>query len=191
MKQRCLNDRCAAFRNYGSRGISVCAEWMDFEPFLFWSLANGYQKGLDLDRIDNNGGYSPENCRWTDRKKNANNRRTTLMLTVDGKSLCRTEWEKRLSLPPGILKAWCETHGKEYAEERMAGIIENGYREKDFGYSHRKNVKHIESGMIFRSVREAAEHFTMAPCTISNAIRCGRSTLKGRFNYEVLEEREE
>lgn len=60
MKQRCKNPKCKAYKNYGARGIKVCNEWEKFEPFLSWCLENGYQKGLDLDRRDNNGNYSPD-----------------------------------------------------------------------------------------------------------------------------------
>ena len=55
MKQRCQNPRCQAYHNYGARGITVCKDWQAFEPFCEWALANGYEKGLDLDRADNDG----------------------------------------------------------------------------------------------------------------------------------------
>lgn len=191
MKQRCLNPNCKAYKNYGARGISVCKEWYEFEPFCHWALENGYTIGLDLDRIDNDGGYEPTNCRWVSRKENVNNRRKTTFLTVWNETLCRTEWEERLKLPRGIVKAWCVTHGKEYAEARIEEIIRNGYTEKDYGYSHRKRVMHIESGKIFDSVRIAAKYFNMASCSIVNSIRYNKPTRNGHFSYEVLEEREE
>lgn len=73
-------------RAYKDRGISVCSEWLNFENFRDWAFTHGYSDGLEIDRIDNNAGYCPENCRWVTRKENCNNRRNTVRLE-DGTSL--------------------------------------------------------------------------------------------------------
>lgn len=190
MKQRCQNPKCSAYRNYGARGISVCNEWQNFEPFCEWALSNGYENGLDLDRIDNAGNYEPTNCRWASRKENINNRRKTLYFTVNGQTKCRTEWEEKLLLPNGILKEWSVTHGKEYTEQRLIDIVANGYTEKDFGYSHRRKVLHKETGMVFDSLRAAAKHFGFRPNNLCKAIAKGGSTRKGNFTYQIIEENE-
>ena len=77
MKARCQTHTAHNYKNYGGRGIKVCEEWQKFEPFYEWAMANGYQKGLTLDRIDVNGNYEPSNCRWATWKTQANNKRNT------------------------------------------------------------------------------------------------------------------
>ena len=75
MKTRCSNPHSTQFKWYGGRGISFTSEWSAFEPFMNWALSHGYEDTLELDRIDTNGDYSPENCRFVTHKENCNNRR--------------------------------------------------------------------------------------------------------------------
>ncbi len=76
MRYRCFNTGSKAWKWYGGRGIIVCDEWREFTAFKEWSLANGYQEGLSIDRIDNNGNYAPYNCQWLSRLENARKRAT-------------------------------------------------------------------------------------------------------------------
>jgi hypothetical protein len=93
IKQRCYNKNNKDYKNYGIRGIIVCSEWKDnFKNFYDWSIDNGYQDTLEIDRIDNNGNYEPSNCRWVDIKTQARNRRTNHLITYRGKTHCLIEW---------------------------------------------------------------------------------------------------
>lgn len=93
MMDRCTNPKCKEYHSYGGRGISVCREWEDsWESFRDWALSNGYKDGLQIDRVDNNGNYCPENCRFVTRSVNCNNKRTNHLITWKGETHTMKEW---------------------------------------------------------------------------------------------------
>jgi hypothetical protein len=92
MFKRCNNKNAQNFGRYGQRGIAVCDEWKRFESFREWAMANGFDENLEIDRIDNNKGYSPDNCRFVDRKTNLRNRSNTRHLTAWGETRPLGEW---------------------------------------------------------------------------------------------------
>ena len=75
IKTRCLNSNDYHYKWYGARGISICDEWMEFKPFAEWALSHGYQDGLTIDRTDNDGDYTPSNCRWVTQAEQCQNHR--------------------------------------------------------------------------------------------------------------------
>ena len=88
MRERCNNPNNKAYPRYGGRGITVCKEWDDFAVFREWANANGYVEGeVDIDRIDNDKGYSPENCRWTSHRENLANTHRKITDIVNGEEL--------------------------------------------------------------------------------------------------------
>lgn len=96
MKKRC-KPTWKQHKDYYDRGITVCEEWDNsFTAFLNWSLSNGYNDDLTLDRIDNNKGYYPDNCRWATVQQQANNRRTNRYIKFNGETKTLTEWCKLL-----------------------------------------------------------------------------------------------
>lgn len=76
MKRRCLEKNNKDYKNYGRRGIKVCKKWLKYILFRNWAIDNGYKNDLTIDRIDNDGNYEPNNCRWISRLENSRNRRT-------------------------------------------------------------------------------------------------------------------
>lgn len=94
INKRCNNPASMYHGYYGGRGIKVCTEWKSFDIFAAWALSNGYKRGLQIDRIDNNVGYSPENCRFVTRSVNCNNTRRNLNVSAFGETKTVTEWSR-------------------------------------------------------------------------------------------------
>lgn len=85
MHRRCNNKKTWNYKNYGGRGIKICKEWQNNRAlFILWALDNGYRNNLQIDRIDNEKGYSPENCRWVTRSTNARNTRKLMSTNTSG-----------------------------------------------------------------------------------------------------------
>jgi hypothetical protein len=103
MRQRCNDPNIAQWLNYGGRGITVCSRWDRFDHFVE-DMYPTYRDGLTLDRIDNNGDYSPSNCRWATRAEQANNKRGNHNITHDGRTMNMTQWAKELGMPRTRLK---------------------------------------------------------------------------------------
>lgn len=94
MRARVNNPNIRSYRHYGGRGITIAPEWDSFSDFREWAEGNGYDDALTLDRIDNDGPYSPSNCRWASRGVQANNRRSVMALSWDGETKSLAEWSR-------------------------------------------------------------------------------------------------
>lgn len=98
MRLRCTNPANAAWPDYGGRGITVCDRWMNDPAVFLADMGPKPSPKHEIDRIDNDGPYSPENCRWVPRKINDRNRRSNRLITHDGKTLTVAEWSERTGL---------------------------------------------------------------------------------------------
>lgn len=122
MKNRCENPNAQEYRRYGGRGIRVCDEWSNnSEAFIEWALANGWERGLSLDRIDNDGDYEPDNCRWVTMKTQGRNRSNCCYISDGDETHCLSEWAEILNEPYAKLvsrhrRGWSDKevlHGRE------------------------------------------------------------------------------
>lgn len=92
MVRRCTNVNAPDYSYYGGRGITVCDDWRSFELFVEWAKSHGYSEDLQLDRIDNSKGYSPENCRFVTRSQNQRNSRYNKIIAAFGETKCLADW---------------------------------------------------------------------------------------------------
>ena len=104
MRRRCNNRRDQDYPYYGGRGIKVCKEWDNYAAFHDWAMKNGYADHLTLDRINNNGDYCPENCRWATRKEQVRNTRQNHFITFNGKTMTIAEWAEYLGVSSTVLR---------------------------------------------------------------------------------------
>lgn len=99
MKDRCKNPNNKFYYNYGGRGVTVCPEWdNDYCIFRDWAINNGYQDNLTIDRLDNDKGYSPDNCRWATRQQQSNNLKKNIILEYNGEKHTMAEWSRILNI---------------------------------------------------------------------------------------------
>jgi hypothetical protein len=127
MMDRCYNPQCARYADYGGRGIRVCKRWHDIRKFVV-ELPPGFHKGLEIDRIDNDGNYRPGNVRWAVRKVNAGNRRSARMLKFKGITQSATGWAQEYGIPLSIITARIDNFGwsvERAITEPVADVVEN------------------------------------------------------------------
>ncbi|MFH1010327.1 MAG: hypothetical protein V1784_03730 [bacterium] len=101
MKKRCLNPNTPGYKNWGGRGITICDRWMEFINFA--ADMEPKPNGMTLERKDNNGPYSPDNCKWATRKEQQSNTQRSRLIEFNGETLCLGEWERKLGLGVGTI----------------------------------------------------------------------------------------
>lgn len=104
MRERCNRVHHPHYKDYGGRGITICAEWQDFRSFRDWALSHGYSDDLQIDRIDYNGDYDPNNCRWVTAKEQQNNKRNNRRVEYQGNAYTITQLAEFAGLSKTTLK---------------------------------------------------------------------------------------
>ena len=155
IKKRCLNRKSKSYINYGGRGIKICQRWMKgFENF--WEdMKEGYSDDLTIDRIDNDGDYCKENCRWADMETQLNNRRNSVFLTFGGVTKTISQWERKLKTKGGTLK-----HRVYYGFDDLdiitkpikKNIKKHRYNGKMYTVKELSEISNIKTGTIYSRI---------------------------------------
>ena len=163
MKYRCTNPKNHKYHKYGARGIKVCDEWLDkehgYENFKSWALENGYKDncGLSIDRIDVDGNYCPENCRWADNKMQQNNKRNTIYIRYKKWVYPLYIWSEITGLSPKLMrsrkyKGWTDEEILTYTydnvnHKKIKSQSINYYLAEEFN-EYNKYTEFIRKGII-------------------------------------------
>lgn len=144
MKSRCNNPKDKNAMYYHDKGIRVCDEWdCSYKNFRDWANQSGYMEGLTIDRIDSSKNYSPENCRWITKSENSK-RAGEKILTVNGISKSRVEWERYLKIGRNRVSHWISRRGEEYAIKRIDSILNpEKYTEEELFYPSHYERKYL------------------------------------------------
>ena len=131
IKDRCYNPKCKSYKNYGGRGIKMCDEWLNsFKSFYEWAFKNGYKKELTIDRINVNGDYSPDNCRWATDKEQALNTRRNRFYTYNGKTLSIIQWGYELGGGQNLVKDRIDKLGWDIEKALSTPLMKHYTRKK-------------------------------------------------------------
>lgn len=164
MKGRCFNPNSARYYTHGARGITVCDEWKDsFEAFF--NDMGRKPEGMSLDRIDNDGNYTKENCRWATSKEQANNRRTNILITFGEDTLTVQQWADSLGISFACLQKrlskWSlekalspEYFGNQHVPEEIKKEILSLYSSKEYTQKQLANIYGVSQGAISKWVVE-------------------------------------
>lgn len=164
MKSRCYNKNTINYNRYGGRGIKVCDGWQKFENFNDWAIKNGYKENLTLDRINVNGNYEPNNCRWLSVKEQNRNTRTNRLIIYKGETHCVSEWAEILGINAKLIydrlrKNWTIEEVFETPLLRRNKIGYKGVIKTPYGnYRVKLSINKVKYQKNFKSLDEALNY---------------------------------
>lgn len=171
IKKRCRNKNHHAYNNYGGRGIKVCDRWFDsFENFLEDMGKIPDDKDV-IDRINNDGNYEPENCRWVTYEESDNNKRNNIFIEYNNKRQTIRQWEKELNFPCGVL--WNRINDGWAVEDAIITPIQNNRRGRIIEYKGEK-----------KTILEWSKILNINYSTLYSRIYRGKMSIKEVFGYE-------
>lgn len=174
MRQRCTNKNKPDYKYYGGKGVKVCKEWDEsFLVFKEWADNSGYNDSLTIDRINVDGNYEPDNCRWATRKEQTRNRATTLRITHEGITKTAAEWAEEIGITDQLIS---ERLRKGFPVEKV--LSGKDLRNAAPKPSRRKKVINLKDHMLFKSLNAAAVYYGCDPSNISAQARSKKNWIK-------------
>lgn len=182
IKRRCYDTKDQSYVNYGGRGISICEEWVsNYDNFFNWCISNGYSKGLTIDRIDNNAGYSPSNCRFVTRTMQQRNRRMNKLYEYNGELKTMKEWSAIFDISYNTLNYRISQKGlsvKEAVEEGIFDEKKDEIKESiKFGEYVKKQIKGSGRTYVWLISKLMELDIYMTTASLSNKVK-GREYFK-------------
>lgn len=173
MKQRCYNPNNKRYDSYGGRGITICDEWLnDYPAFRKWAIENGYEDNgkLSIDRIDNDGNYEPNNCRWADIITQANNRSSNIVIEYNGKTQTLRQWSEETGISMDAL----------YSRYRAGKTTEEIFKKYDV-----KNIGCTRVDVSTYKILELRKQGMSIP-KIAKEVGCSQGTVYNRLKMAEL-----
>ena len=184
MMWRCYRQEHTSYKYYGGRGIKVCKEWQEFEPFYQWALDSGYANNLTIDRINNNGNYEPSNCRWATTKQQANNKRNSRLITFSGETKTVSEWAEIVGISQQAMDERLKS--PNWSIEDALTIPAKTRKVKQPLFAKKVNQLSLEGELIktWDSITDAAKGLKIHNENISRSLTSGKYTAGGyRWEY--------
>lgn len=192
MKTRCRNPHQVRYEDYGGRGIDICDEWANsYLTFKEWAISNGYCEGKTIDRIDNEKGYFPENCRWATHKEQQRNKRNNRLVTLNGETKPLSEWSEITGIRHGVL--WQRVFHLGWPIEKAFTTPPYGNKDYKPRIERMKPVhQYDKDGNIlatFASIKDASETTGTNRNNISSVIHGRRKKADGYYWKFATEEK--